>query len=65
MVMDKEAHWFHIELFADIFTDFDQVIATLTSGAGCWFMSVFNAGQFCRQWFVPSGLGRRVRCSGG
>ena len=31
--MDEETRWFDVELFADVFTDLDQIVPALAAGA--------------------------------
>ena len=46
--MHKELGRFHIQLFGDVFADFDQVITALSTLAGLGFMTVLNARQVRR-----------------
>jgi hypothetical protein len=46
--MDEELGGFDIQLFADVFTDLDQLTAALAAGAGFRFVPVFDAGQMIR-----------------
>ncbi len=50
--MNKEASWLDIELFADVFTDFDEILAALTTGARIRFMVMFNAWQMVGEWLT-------------
>jgi hypothetical protein len=50
--MDEEAGRFDIKLFADVFTDFDEILAALATGTRVWFMAVFNARQMFREWLT-------------
>ena len=45
MAMDEEAGGLDIELLAHVLTDFDQILAALTTDACVRFMPVFNARQ--------------------
>ena len=47
--MHEEARRFNIQLFAHVFTDLDQGLATLAASTRLWFMTVFNARQVIRQ----------------
>lgn len=47
--MNEESGRFHIELFGDVFTDFDQIVAALAALAGGWLVAVFNAWQMIWQ----------------
>jgi len=59
MTVDKELGGFDIQLFSDVFANFDQVLAALTALAGFWFVAVFNARQM--RW---QGLAARARALG-
>ena len=47
--MHEEFCRFDVELFGDIFADFDQLAAALFALAGLRFMAVFDARQVIRQ----------------
>ena len=61
--MYEEAGRFDIELFADILTDLDQILAELTAGTGFRFVAVFDAWQGLGQGLTP-GPGRGVGGAG-
>ena len=42
MAMDKETGRLNVELFADVFTDLDQIVATFATGARFRFVPMFN-----------------------
>jgi len=52
MAMDKETGRLNVKLFADVFTDLDQIVATFATGAGFRFVPMFNARQFRWQWIA-------------
>lgn len=61
--MHEETGGLDIQLFADVFTNLDEILAALAAGAGCWFMAVFDAWQMVGQWLATcsspqGGLGR-------
>ena len=43
--MNEEFCGFDIQLFADVFTDLDQILAALAAGAGFRFVAVLDARQ--------------------
>ena len=45
MAMHEEACWLHIQLFAHVFADLDQIGTTLAALAGSRFVTVFDAQQ--------------------
>jgi hypothetical protein len=47
--MDEETRRFDVELLADVFTDLDQITATVATGAGFRLVTMFNTGQFRRE----------------
>ena len=49
VTMDEESGRFDIELFADVFTDLDQIAAALAAGAGFRFVMVLDARQMIGQ----------------
>jgi hypothetical protein len=49
VAMDKELGGLDIELFSNVFADFNQVLAALTTLAGRRFVAVLNARQMRRQ----------------
>jgi hypothetical protein len=54
--MHEETGGVDIELFADILTDLDPILAALTAGAGFRFVAVFDAWQG-----LTTGPGARCR----
>jgi hypothetical protein len=52
VAMDEEAGRLDIELFADVFTDLDEILAALTTGARFRFMAVFDARQMLGEWLT-------------
>ena len=58
--MHKEFGGFDVELFGDIFTDFDQIAAALFALAGLRLMAVFDARQVIRQRLAPSACTLRL-----
>ena len=52
MAMDEEAGRFDIKLFADVFTDLDEILAALATGAQIRFMAMFNAQQMVGEWLT-------------
>ena len=63
--MDEEASRFDIELFADVLTDLDQILATLTAHTGFRFVTVFYAGEVLRQGLTTGAGANRWRCRRG
>lgn len=49
MTMHKKLGRFHIQLFGNVFADFDQVFAAVTASAGFRFVAVFDAWEMRRQ----------------
>lgn len=49
MAVHEEARWLHVQLFADVFADLDQVGAALAALARLGLMAVLDALQFRRQ----------------
>jgi hypothetical protein len=47
--MHEEPGGLDVELFADVFADLHQILATLAAGAGFRFVSVFDARQMLGQ----------------
>jgi hypothetical protein len=45
VAVDKELGGFDIELFGDVFADFNQVLAALTTLAGLRLVAVLNTRQ--------------------
>jgi len=43
--MHEKLGRFDVQLFADIFTDFDQIPATLSTVAGLGFVAMFDTRQ--------------------
>jgi transposase InsO family protein len=64
MAMHEETRRLNVELFADIFTDLDQITTTLTAGAGIQIVTMFNPGQFRRQ-SIAAGAFVWAWCAGG
>ena len=54
MAMDEETGRFDIKLFANVLTDFDEILAALTTSARRRFMAVFNARQMVGEWLTTS-----------
>jgi hypothetical protein len=48
MAVNGELGRNHIQLFADIFTDLDEIQAALTTGTAKRLMDLFNTGQVIR-----------------
>ncbi len=44
VAMDEEFGWLDIQLFADVFPDEDQGVATFAAGAGFRLMAMLNTG---------------------
>ena len=57
MAMGEETGRFDVQLLTDVFTDLDQITATVTADTGFRFVVMLNAGQFRRQG-IPSGVAR-------
>jgi len=49
----------HVELLGDVFTDFNQIAATLIALAGGRFMPVLDARQVIRQWLATGASARQ------
>ena len=45
VAMDEETGGFDIELFADVFTDFDEILAALVTSARIRLMAVLMRGR--------------------
>ena len=43
MTMDEELRWLHIELFADIFTDLDQIGTARFAATAVWLVAMLDA----------------------
>ncbi len=56
VAVDKEFGRLDIQLFGDVFADFDQAVAAVAAGAGRRLMAVFDARQVVRQG-LASGAG--------
>jgi hypothetical protein len=61
--MDEEACRLNVQLFADVFAELDEILATLTASTGFWLVPMLNAGQFGRQG-IAAGSFVRARCDG-
>jgi hypothetical protein len=42
--VDEKSGGFHIQLFGDVFANFDQIVAALITLAELWFMTMLDAG---------------------
>ena len=56
--MDKEAGGLDIELLADVLTDFDQILAALTTDACVRFMPMFDSRQMLGERLATRASGR-------
>ena len=45
VAMDRKLSGYDIQLFGDVFADFDQVLAAFPAGADFRFMAVFDRGK--------------------
>ena len=60
VAVHKEFGGFDVELFGDVFADFDQLAAALFALAGLRFMAMFDAWQVIRQRLAPSACTLRL-----
>src|SRR5660398_148535 len=49
MLVYKKPCWLDIQLFGDIFANFNEIVAALGAAARFWFVTVHNALQMFRQ----------------
>jgi hypothetical protein len=61
VAVNKEPGGFDVELFADVFTDLDQVLAALPAGTGFRFVAVLDARQVLGQGLATGAFTRRTR----
>ena len=61
--MNEETGRLDIELLADIFTNLDQILATLSAGAGFRFVAMLDARQMFGQRLTTGTRARHWRCS--
>ena len=61
VAVNEESGGFDVELFADVFTDLDQVLAALPAGTGFRFVAVFDARQGLGQGLATGAFTRRAR----
>ena len=64
VTMDEETRRFDVELFADVFSDLDQIAPALATGARFRFVAMLNARQLWRQGIATAAF-VRARCIGG
>ena len=62
--MNEEAGWFDVELFADVFADFNQIMPALAAGARFRFVAMVDARQVRRQGITTAAF-VRTWCVGG
>jgi hypothetical protein len=43
VAVDEKSGGFHIQLFGDVFANFDQIVAALITLAELWFMTMLDA----------------------
>jgi hypothetical protein len=63
--MNEEAGRFDIQLFGNVFTDRDEIAATLTALTGLGFVAVINPRQMIRQGLTTGACSGRARTGGG
>jgi len=64
VAVHKEARRLHVELFADVLADLDEVGATLTALAAFGLVAMLDAGELRRQGLAARGLRARLGLGG-